>query len=238
MKTTPNGSIDRIRFLLLDTNPNNRIVSFDVLKRMLDDQAQAFAMELSVNRQSQSISLTAGNYQASLSSTGKQYRIVDRVIDDQRRIVDPVSFDALLAQRYIASSGRPRMYAIEESGTGVVTLDFYPTPDTAYTFTVYYQELPLWLESASTISTGAPMGESILTTGTAWPFDEPTCRALEKSVAMRVLAMIPNEELLKRGLSKDIINLWQRDVEEAKRQSRIRINRQRRTSMIEMANHG
>lgn len=235
MKTSVNGSIDRIRFLLGDVNPNNRLVSFDTLKRLLDDQAAAFASEIPVNRQTQSISLTANDYQKALTSTATQYRVINHVLDDEGRPLPQVSLDYLLTARRNAATGRPRMFAIEENGSGVVTLDFYPTPGSAYTFTVYYQEFPLMLQSDGTeISEGATIQEGTTTVGSAWPFDEPTVRALEKAVAIRVLMMTPNEELLKRGMSKDIVQLWTRDVEVAKSQARIRIARQRRTSAVEM----
>lgn len=235
MQTSVLGSVERIRFLIGDTNPNNRLVSIDALKRLLEEQALAFASEIPVNRQTQTITLTSGNYQKALDSTNIQYRVVNHVIDDEGRPLRPVSLDFLLECRRNESNGRPRMYAVEENASGVVTLDFYPTPNSGYAFTVYTQELPILLDAAGTsISTGTGVAEGVLTTGTTWPFDEPTVRALEKSVAIRVLAITPNEELTKRGLSKDIIQLWTRDVEQAKSQARIRIARQRRTSTIEM----
>jgi hypothetical protein len=115
-----------------------------------------------------------------------------------------------------------------------VTLSFYPTPGANYTFTVYAQELPLWMTDGSTFSTGAALSEATLTSGTAWPFDEPTCRALEKAVAAEILGMTPAEELAKRGLSKDVVSLWLSQVERAKSEARKHYARQRRTSMIEL----
>jgi hypothetical protein len=214
---------DRVRWLINDRNQSEYVISSPRLDRLIADRLNHIAELVGYGLEwaTAAVTLAANTFDYSLPSSIQYHQIVDVVLNSRGWQLVRRGIEELNALRGVATpaTGDPTDYALFEGLTQLVTIRLYPTPASADTLNLLRSRIPIAVSADADVVS----------------FSDNLLRALEKDVALNVLALLGDEELKQLGVSRNVIPLWSRDLERAIKAERVRIRRMKLTDRYELS---
>ena len=214
-----------VRTYTRDRNAADSLLSPFEINHLIHGEAQRLFAEIGINPTWETgiVSVVSGTYEYTISvASGKANlsQVVALRLASRNWPIQRITDEQLESMRRGPSqaSGFPLYAAIRESDSQTLKLRLWPTPNENDSIDWLRSWVPVW-------STTTPDTDSI-------PLSDDAIRILEKRVAKAILSLLPDEQIAKRGISKEVVGLWDRDVAEGVRLERIRINSLKRTGMM------
>ena len=214
MATTRAGVRNRVREMLGDQDPANRVVSQFRYDGSISRNMFLIASKATMPRAAvSSVSISAGAYESTaITDTARSVKlVVDNATGKELAYVPWDDFNSYYGQDTAnpRASGTAVEYTVRENTTAGLVIRVGPTPSANATFDVHYAAMP----------------SALSTDSTSIPFSEELTRALDSFVAAEIASTLSEDKLAKLGVPRSSAKLWLEQGTAAIRDYNLRMGR-------------
>ena len=206
----------RTRYHLRDRDPSDYMISSPELERAGEANMRRLAAESHLGQDWTTLSITNATDTYAMPGSAQYAQVLAVRRGDGYMLHGPITREEMERWREGQTSanvakGQPERFTLYETSAQVLTAQFHPWPDRSDTLDILCATLPT-----------AFAGDS-----SAIPFDDLLGEALAYDTAAELIAMAPDEALMKRGLMREVAGVYSKKAAQLVSDSRVRRARQR-----------